>query len=69
MATIPEFGCFIANNPAVNQLGLAKRRGVLPSRMVILIDELVAKGLVERKRARQIAAIPNLLWRQKAAER
>jgi len=42
---------FIANNPAVNQLGLAKRLGVLPSRMVILIDELTAKGLVERKRS------------------
>jgi len=42
---------FIANNPASNQLGLAKRLGVLPSRMVILIDELAAKGLVERKRS------------------
>jgi DNA-binding MarR family transcriptional regulator len=42
---------FIANNPAVNQLGLAKRLGVLPSRMVILIDELTEKGLVERKRS------------------
>ena len=42
---------FIANNPAVNQLGLAKRLGVLPSRMVILIDELTAKGIVERKRS------------------
>jgi DNA-binding MarR family transcriptional regulator len=42
---------FIANNPAVNQLGLAKRLGVLPSRMVILIDELTVKGLIERKRS------------------
>jgi DNA-binding MarR family transcriptional regulator len=42
---------FIANNPAVNQLGLAKKLGVLPSRMVILIDELTDRGLVERKRS------------------
>jgi DNA-binding MarR family transcriptional regulator len=42
---------FIAKNPAVNQLGLAKRLGVLPSRMVLLIDELTDIGLVERKRS------------------
>jgi len=42
---------FIANNPALNQLGLANRLGVLPSRMVILIDELAAKRLIERKRS------------------
>ena len=42
---------FIANNPGCNQLGLAKKLGVLPSRMVILIDELTAKELVERKRS------------------
>src|SRR6476646_9585200 len=42
---------FIANNPSCNQLGLAKKLGVLPSRMVILLDELTAKGLVERKRS------------------
>src|SRR5262249_38100455 len=42
---------FIANNPGCNQLGLAKTLGVLPSRMVILIDELADRGLVERKRS------------------
>jgi DNA-binding MarR family transcriptional regulator len=42
---------FIANNPAVNQVGLAKKLGVLPSRMVVLIDELTTKGLIERKRS------------------
>ncbi len=42
---------FIARTPACNQQALAKRLGVLPSRMVILIDELAAKGLVERKRS------------------
>ena len=39
----------IATTPC-NQRALAKRLGVLPSRMVILIDELAEKGLVERKR-------------------
>lgn len=42
---------FIANTPACNQLTLAKRLRVLPSRIVILIDELTDKGLVERKRS------------------
>ena len=40
----------IATTPC-NQRALAKRLGVLPSRMVILIDELAEKGLVERKRS------------------
>ena len=42
---------FIASTPACNQQALARRLGVLPSRMVILIDELAAKRLVERKRS------------------
>jgi DNA-binding MarR family transcriptional regulator len=42
---------FIASTPACNQQVLARRLGVLPSRMVILIDELAAKRLVERKRS------------------
>jgi DNA-binding MarR family transcriptional regulator len=41
----------IALTPECNQLTLAKRLSVLPSRMVILIDELVKKGLVERSRS------------------
>ena len=41
----------ISAMPECNQQALAKRLGVLPSRMVILIDELAAKGLVERKRS------------------
>jgi DNA-binding MarR family transcriptional regulator len=40
----------IATTPSCNQRALAKRLGVLPSRMVILIDELAEKKLVERKR-------------------
>jgi DNA-binding MarR family transcriptional regulator len=43
----------IASTPECNQLALAKRLGVLPSRMVLLIDELVKKGLVERKRSQK----------------
>ena len=41
----------IAATPECNQQALAKRLGVLPSRMVILIDELATKRLVERKRS------------------
>jgi DNA-binding MarR family transcriptional regulator len=41
----------IATTPACNQRVLAKRLGVLPSRMVILLDELTEKGLVERRRS------------------
>jgi DNA-binding MarR family transcriptional regulator len=41
----------IAKTPSCNQQALAKSLGVLPSRMVILIDELTEKGLVERKRS------------------
>jgi DNA-binding MarR family transcriptional regulator len=37
--------------PASNQQRLAKFLGVLPSRMVLLIDELVDKGLVQRRRS------------------
>jgi DNA-binding MarR family transcriptional regulator len=41
----------IARTPACNQRTLAKRLGVLPSRMVILLDELTEKGLIERRRS------------------
>jgi DNA-binding MarR family transcriptional regulator len=41
----------IATTPACNQRVLAKRLGVLPSRMVILLDELTEKGLVVRRRS------------------
>jgi DNA-binding MarR family transcriptional regulator len=41
----------IAVTPDCNQLALAKRLNVLPSRMVILIDALVKRGLVERQRS------------------
>ena len=41
----------IAAMPSCNQQSLAKRLGVLPSRMVMLIDELAEKGVVERRRS------------------
>ena len=41
----------IAATPGCNQRTLAKRLGVLPSRMVILLDELTEKGLIERERS------------------
>jgi DNA-binding MarR family transcriptional regulator len=41
----------IARTPSCNQRTLAKKLRVLPSRLVILIDELAEKGLVERKRS------------------
>ena len=43
----------IAATPSCNQQALAKRLGVLPSRMVILIDELAGKRLVKRKRSQK----------------
>jgi DNA-binding MarR family transcriptional regulator len=41
----------IASKPECSQKDLAELLGVLPSRMVILIDELAAKGLVKRHRS------------------
>jgi len=41
----------IAATPSCNQQALAKRLGVVPSRMVMLIDELAEKGFVQRKRS------------------
>ncbi len=43
----------IAAMPSCNQQSLAKRLGVLPSRMVMLIDELAEKGVVERRRSQE----------------
>src|SRR5215469_3598116 len=44
---------FIARTPGLNQQRLAKFLGILPSRMVLLIDELAGKKLVQRKRSRR----------------
>jgi DNA-binding MarR family transcriptional regulator len=40
----------IASMPECSQQKLAKHLGILPSRMVVLIDELEARGLVTRHR-------------------
>jgi DNA-binding MarR family transcriptional regulator len=51
--SLPHAGILriIDATPSCNQQALAQILGVLPSRMVILIDELAEKGLVERKRS------------------
>jgi DNA-binding MarR family transcriptional regulator len=51
----PEAGILriIDATPSCNQQVLARMLGVLPSRMVILIDELAEKGLVERNRSKK----------------
>jgi DNA-binding MarR family transcriptional regulator len=41
----------IATTPACNQQDLARRLGVLPSQVVLLIDELSEKKLVKRQRS------------------
>jgi DNA-binding MarR family transcriptional regulator len=43
----------IALTPSCNQQALAKRIGVLPSRMVMLIDELTERKLVKRGRSQK----------------
>jgi len=43
----------ISAGPSCNQQNLAKQLGVLPSRMVMLIDELAERGLVERQRSQK----------------
>jgi len=41
----------IAADPGVSQQALAQHLGIVPSRMVALIDELEEKGIVERRRS------------------
>jgi DNA-binding MarR family transcriptional regulator len=41
----------IGSMPDCSQQKLAKRMGLVPSRIVVLIDELASKGLVERRRS------------------
>src|SRR5271170_7580408 len=51
----PHFGIlrWIRDNTEENQRQLASHLGVLPSRLVLLLDELEAKGLVMRQRSPQ----------------
>jgi DNA-binding MarR family transcriptional regulator len=43
----------VGRTSSCNQKSLAKRLGVLPSRMVVLIDELADKRLIERRRSKK----------------
>ena len=49
--TPPQVGILfmLADNDGVNQRFLADRLGVVPSRLVVLLDELESAGLIERR--------------------
>lgn len=51
--TPPDAGVLrkIASDAGISQQALAAHLGVMPSRMVALVDELENKGLVERRRS------------------
>jgi DNA-binding MarR family transcriptional regulator len=51
--TPPDAGLLgkIAARPGVSQQALAEHLGVMPSRMVALVDELEGKGIIERRRS------------------
>jgi DNA-binding MarR family transcriptional regulator len=51
--TAPDAGLLrkIASDPGVSQQALAQHLGIMPSRMVALVDELETKGIIERRRS------------------
>ena len=51
--TAPDAGVLrkIASDPRISQKALAEHLGLMPSRMVALIDELETKGIVARRRS------------------
>jgi len=51
--TAPDAGLLrkIASDPGVSQQALAGHLGVMPSRMVALVDDLETKGIIERRRS------------------
>ena len=51
--TPPDAGLIrkVASDPGISQRALAQHLGVMPSRMVALIDDLEAKGIIERRRS------------------
>lgn len=51
--TAPDAGVLrkIASDPGISQQALAEHLGVMPSRMVALVDELETKGIIERRRS------------------
>jgi DNA-binding MarR family transcriptional regulator len=56
---------WIRDNEGENQRQLASHLGVLPSRLVLLLDELEAKGLVTRQRSPQDRRNQQLLLSKK----
>jgi DNA-binding MarR family transcriptional regulator len=56
---------WIRDNSGENQRQLASHRGVLPSRLVLLLDELETKGLVTRQRSAQDRRNQELLLSKK----
>jgi DNA-binding MarR family transcriptional regulator len=44
--------CILRTAPAITQQDLATRLGMVPSRLVALLDELESRGLTERRRNR-----------------
>jgi len=51
--TAPDAGLLrkLASDPGISQQVLADHLGVMPSRMVLLVDDLETKGIVERRRS------------------
>jgi DNA-binding MarR family transcriptional regulator len=51
--TAPDAGLLrkIASDPGISQQALAEHLGVMPSRMVALVDELENKRIIERRRS------------------
>lgn len=51
--TAPHAGVLrkIASDPGISQQALARHLGVMPSRMVALVDELESKGIIVRRRS------------------
>jgi DNA-binding MarR family transcriptional regulator len=53
--TAPDAGLLrkIASDPGISQQALAKHLGIMPSRMVALVDILESKGIIERRRSNE----------------
>lgn len=53
--TPPDAGLIrkVASDPGISQQALAEHLGIMPSRMVALIDDLEAKGIIARRRSNQ----------------
>jgi DNA-binding MarR family transcriptional regulator len=65
----PHFGIlrWIHANEGKNQRELASHLGIVPSRLVVLLDELATKGLVARRRSAQDRRSQQLQLTQKGS--